>query len=87
MDYNQFLESKKHTQVNYGIEPNFIPDAMFDYQKHVSEYAIRKGRCAVFLDTGLGKTIIELVIAKNYIQETKKTCIDNHAFGSCFSIY
>ena len=72
IEYQQFLEGKKHTQVNYGIEPNFIPDAMFDYQKHVAEYAIKKGRCAVFLDTGLGKTIIELVIAKNYIQETNK---------------
>jgi superfamily II DNA or RNA helicase len=71
-DYLQFLESKKHTQVDFGIKPNFIPDAMFDYQKHVAQYAIKKGRCAVFLDTGLGKTIIELVIAKNYIQETNK---------------
>jgi hypothetical protein len=71
-DYLQFLESKKHTQVDFGIKPNFIPDAMFDYQKHVAKYAIKKGRCAVFLDTGLGKTIIELVIAKNYIQETNK---------------
>jgi superfamily II DNA or RNA helicase len=71
-DYLEFLESKKHTQVDYGIKPNFIPDAMFDYQKHVAEYAIKKGRCAVFLDTGLGKTIIELVIAKNYIQDTNK---------------
>lgn len=71
-DYELFLEGKKHSQVDYGIKPNFIPDAMFDYQKYVSEYAIKKGRCAVFLDTGLGKTIIELVIAKNYIQETNK---------------
>jgi superfamily II DNA or RNA helicase len=71
-DYLKFLELKKHTQVDFGINPNFIPDAMFDYQKHVAQYAIKKGRCAVFLDTGLGKTIIELVIAKNYIQETNK---------------
>lgn len=72
MDYNTFLESKKHTTQDFGINPNYIPDSMFDYQKHVSEYAIKKGRCAVFLDTGLGKTIIELVIAKNYIQATNK---------------
>jgi len=72
MNYTEFLESKKHSQINYGIDPIFIPDKMFDFQKYVTEYAIRKGRCAVFLDTGLGKTIIELVIAKNYIQETNK---------------
>lgn len=72
MNYEQFLESKKHSTIDYGIKPNFIHDAMFDFQKHVATYAIKKGRCAVFLDTGLGKTIIELTIAKNYVQHTNK---------------
>ena len=45
---------------------------MFDYQQHVTEYAIRKGRCAVFLDTGMGKTLIELTVAKNYLEHTGK---------------
>jgi hypothetical protein len=72
MTYQDFLQSKKHTGIDYGIEPNFIPDAMFDFQKHITQYAIKKGRCAVFLDTGLGKTIIQLTIAKNYIQYTNK---------------
>jgi hypothetical protein len=75
MTYKDFLESKKHTGIDYGIEPNFIPDAMFDFQKHITQYAIKKGRCAVFLDTGLGKTIIQLTIAKNYIQHTNKTVL------------
>lgn len=68
----EFLERKAQLTGNYGIEPSFIPDAMFDFQKYVSEYAIRKGRAAVFLDTGLGKTFIELIIAKNYIGKTNK---------------
>ncbi len=72
MKYREFLKAKQHSNINYGIEPNFIPDSMFGYQKYVSEYAIKKGRCAVFLDTGLGKTLIELTIAKNYIQHTNK---------------
>lgn len=72
MNYLEFLESKRHTAQNHGIEPTFIPDAMFDYQKHIAEYAIRKGRCAVFLDTGLGKTIIQLTIATNYVRHTNK---------------
>ncbi len=72
MNYNEFLERKKHSAINYGIEPTFIPDKMFDFQKHVTEYAIKKGRCAVFLDTGLGKTIIELAIATNYVRHTGK---------------
>lgn len=71
-EYREFLESKKHSTTDFGITPNFIPDEMFDFQKHVSNYAIKKGRCAVFLDTGLGKTVIELAIAKNYIHHTNK---------------
>lgn len=72
LDYLKFLESKKHSAIDYGIEPKFIPNEMFDYQKYVTEYLVRKGRAACFLDTGLGKTIIELSVAKNYIQHTNK---------------
>lgn len=72
MTYEQFIQSKRHEAENFGITPKWIPDAMFDYQKHVAEYAIKKGRCAVFLDTGLGKTIIELTIAQNYVLHTNK---------------
>ncbi len=72
MTYQEFIESKKHISQDFGINPNYFPNAMFDYQKHVAEYAIKKGRCAVFLDTGLGKTIIELTIASNYIKHTNK---------------
>ena len=72
MDYEQFLEQKRHRPANYGIEPSWMPDGLFDYQRYVTEYAIRKGRCAVFLDTGLGKTIIEITTAVNYRQHTGK---------------
>ena len=72
MNYTQFLEQKKHTSGNYGITPLYHPDNLFDYQNYVSDYAIKKGRCAIFLDTGLGKTIIELTVAKNYIEATNK---------------
>lgn len=72
MEYREFLESKRHVSENHGIKCEFLPNSMFDYQRYVCEYAIKKGRCAVFLDTGLGKTLIELTIAKNYIQFTNK---------------
>jgi len=71
-DYKQFLESKRHSSQNFGIEPVFMPDGMFDYQRHVTEYAIKKGRCAIYLDTGLGKTLVELVTAENYVRHTNK---------------
>jgi hypothetical protein len=72
MNYEEFLESKRHKASDHGIEPLFIPETMFDFQKHVAAYAIRKGRCAAFVDTGLGKTLIEIVIAVNYAMHTNK---------------
>jgi hypothetical protein len=72
MEYNEFIESKKHSSSDFGIESNFIHKDMFEYQKYVSNYIIKKGRCAVFLDTGLGKTIIELTTAKNFVEKNNK---------------
>jgi Helicase conserved C-terminal domain len=41
-------------------------------QHSTMDYAIRKGRCAVFLDTGLGKTLIQLETARQYVMATNK---------------
>jgi superfamily II DNA or RNA helicase len=71
-DYQRFLESKKHSIGNFGFKANFIPDCAFDFQKYVIEKAVQKGRIAVFLDTGLGKTLVQLSIAKNIINHTNK---------------
>ena len=62
MNYKEFLESKKHSIGNFGFKPNYFPDMAFDFQKHIVEKAIEKGRMAVFADTGLGKTLIQLSI-------------------------
>lgn len=71
-DYNAFLESKRQRYADFGIKPIYNHDGAFDYQNHVSDYAVRKGRCAVFLDTGLGKTLIELMVAQNYVRQFNK---------------
>lgn len=72
MRYQEFIQTKQHSAQDFGISPLLSHDSFFDYQSYVCEHAIRKGRCAVFLDTGLGKTLIELVIAQNYIKATNK---------------
>jgi superfamily II DNA or RNA helicase len=71
-NYQKFIENKKHLLGNFGFEANFIPDMAFDFQRHIIETAIKKGRMAIFADTGLGKTLIQLSIAKNIIQHTNK---------------
>ena len=72
MTYQEFLEQKKHSVIDFGIQPTFIAEKMFDFQKYVTEYLCKKGRAACFLDTGLGKTIIELAVAVNYIRHSNK---------------
>ena len=72
MNYTEFIDSKKHTGVDSGINTIIENSNMFDYQQHVANYAIKKGRCGVFLDTGLGKTLIELHIADQYMRSTNK---------------
>jgi superfamily II DNA or RNA helicase len=72
MNYNEFLENKKHSIGNFGFEPNYIPDMAFDFQREIITRAVNKGRIAIFADTGLGKTLIQLSIAKNIINHTNK---------------
>jgi len=75
MNYTEFLERKRHTIGDFGFEPNYIPDIAFDFQKYIIEKAVRKGRIAVFADTGLGKTLIQLSIANNIIKHTNKNVL------------
>lgn len=70
MNYQEFLESKKHTIGNFGFDANYIPDMAFDFQKAIIEKAVKKGRMAIFADTGLGKTLMQVSIAQNIVNHT-----------------
>ena len=72
MNYQQFLENKKHSSGNFGFDPVYIPEMGFDFQNHIIEKAILKGRMAVYADTGLGKTLIQIAIAYNIVKKTNK---------------
>lgn len=70
MTYEEFINSKKHLLGEFGFEANYIPDCAFDFQEHVIRKAVKKGRIALFLDTGLGKTLIQLSVAQNVVNHT-----------------
>lgn len=71
-DYEKFLQSKQHLVGDFGFSPNFIPNRAFDFQSEIIERAVKKGRMALFLDTGLGKTLIQLSIAQNIVNHTNR---------------
>jgi hypothetical protein len=58
-DYESFLATKKIVAQPIGVEvdPADLHPAMFDHQRYPTAWAIRKGRAALFLGTGLGKTL------------------------------
>jgi len=55
VDYADFIRSKSDLAKGDGFEPIFMPDCLFDFQKYLCDWAIRKGRAAIFADCGLGK--------------------------------
>ncbi len=67
-DYSSFINQKRQIDGEHGFKPNFLPDWMFDFQKHLVEWAVRKGRSAIFADCGLGKTPMQLVWAENIVR-------------------
>jgi SNF2 family DNA or RNA helicase len=69
-DYASFLERKIQYGEESGFDPVYLPDFLFDFQKALVEWAVRKGRCALFEDCGLGKSIQGIVWAENVVRKT-----------------
>ena len=52
-----------------------MPDYLFDFQKHLVDWSLRKGRSAIFADCGLGKTPMQLVWAENIVRKENKALV------------
>ena len=64
-DYAAFLESKRRQWSGIGVcvSPDALPEWLYPFQQHLTAWALRKGRAALFADTGLGKTRMQLAWA------------------------
>ena len=72
MEYSDFLTQKLHEGADHGFEPTFMPPQLFDFQQAMVEYAVRKGRAALFEDCGLGKTAQLLTWGQNVVEHTNR---------------
>ena len=72
MNYEDFIKNKTHSTGNFGFSPVWMPESAFDFQQHIIDKAIRKGRIGMFADTGLGKTLLQISLAENIIRKTNK---------------
>jgi hypothetical protein len=63
VDYGAFLASKRREWTGVGIDPGPLPDGLFPFQAALTRWALRKGRAALWADTGLGKTRMQVAWA------------------------
>lgn len=74
MEYKEFLENKIVIAESYGtdIDKSEINAIALPHQKDIIHWAISGGRRAIFASFGLGKTLMQLEIARLIIKKTNK---------------
>ncbi len=73
--YNGFIKAKNSRCKWDGIGNVTLSDCLFDYQKAITSWALRKGRAAIFADCGLGKTLMQLEWARQVNASTGKPAL------------
>lgn len=73
-NYDDFLKSKLRRENAVGIDPvSEILPALFDWQQRIVKVALARGRCALFEDCGLGKTVQQLEWARQIVEATGRS--------------
>ena len=73
-DYERFLESKKHNAESSGFEypREKMRPMLFEWQKDICYWALKKGKAAIFASCGVGKTPMQLQWAQAVVEHTGK---------------
>jgi hypothetical protein len=72
-DYGAYVQRKLSTVPSTGIASGFsLPGSLFAHQSVLTAWALRRGRAAIFADTGLGKMRMELAWADAVRRYTKQ---------------
>lgn len=74
MIYEEFIKSKTVIASNDGIQTEFLKytEKLYPHQKDIIDFCLKGGRRAIFASFGLGKTFIQLEIAKQLIDKDQK---------------
>lgn len=62
MNYNDFLKNKRFVLESSGfdIDKSELNPMLYDFQKDIVRWALKKGKACIFADCGLGKTPMQL---------------------------
>ena len=86
MSYDEFLSRKSQIGYEFGFDPVWMPDFLYDFQSTLVEWVLRKGRGGIFADCGLGKTPMEFVWAENVARKTGKKVLILTALAVSFQM-
>lgn len=66
-DYHEFLRRKERRNSPAGVDVSTdeLSNVLFGFQRTIVAWALKMGRCAIFADTGLGKTLMQLEWARH----------------------
>lgn len=73
--YDRFVSTKLDHRRADGIDVS-VDYGMFPHQIALTEWALRKGRAAIFADTGLGKTRMELAFSNEVHKHTRRPVLN-----------
>ena len=62
MDYKEFLQNKRFVLESSGfdIDKSELNPMLYEFQKDIVRWALKKGKACIFADCGLGKTPMQL---------------------------
>ena len=77
MDYKEFLEQKKlqSIQAGFDVDKENLNKNLFPFQRDIVAWALKKGKCAVLIGCGCGKTIIQLEWSDQIYKKEKKNVL------------
>jgi hypothetical protein len=72
LSYADFLASKRRQPPSSGIDctPDDIAGSLFGFQRHIAAWAVRRGRAAIWADTGLGKSRMQAAWLDQIVRQT-----------------
>jgi hypothetical protein len=68
--YQEFLAAKQFKFVSSGFASDLSEYPFFDYQRDIVRWACMRGKAAIFADTGMGKTLMQLAWAQEVTRQT-----------------
>lgn len=70
MEYSDFLATKTFAAEPSGFDPSDLPEQLFNWQRDIVRWAVRRGKAALFEDCGLGKTFQQVAWADQVVRHT-----------------